>query len=197
MLDTDVLVKTKEVRLNDNIISELKERYIAFDVETTGFNNVNDRIIELGAVLFEKGKPVKRFGSLVNANISISPEVTKINHIDNEMISSAPGELEVYDEFIAFMGDAIKGNTIICAHNANFDMGFLRETFKRLGISSDIRFIDTLDISRRHVWRVENHKQGTLASYFGIVNECAHRAESDAVVCGKILWKLIDIVESK
>mgnify|MGYP002626295360 CR=1 FL=1 len=196
MLDNEVELKEKkttEVYFNHIVLDKLKQKYIAFDTETTGFSFTNDRIIELGAVLFENGKITKRFGTLVNAKINISPEVSLINHITNDMISSAPSEKEAYEKFIEFLDDALDGNTIICAHNAKFDMGFLTETFKRLGISANIKYIDTLYLSRKLVKGLYNYKQDTVAKHFGIINKESHRAVTDAETCGKILWNLLQL----
>lgn len=183
-------VRTREVRINDEVLESLKNRYIAFDVETTGLNSYNDRIIELGAVMFENGEITKSFGTLINAGVSVPPQVSAVNHITDDMLLDAPSEDEAYASFMGFLGDALDGETIICAHNARFDMGFLYQTFKRLGYRANIKYVDTLYLSRRKL-SLYNHKQGTVADHFGIVNRDAHRAESDAEVCGKILWKLL------
>ena len=94
---------------------------------------------------------------------------------------------------ISFWGDVLDTRTILCAHNARFDMDFLSETLMRLGYDGKIKYIDTLRLSKNMIYGVENHKQQTLANYFGIVNSHEHRAASDAKVCGEILLKLIDM----
>lgn len=187
------LVTAKELRVDDLIMDKLRHRYIAFDVETTGLSPYNDRIVEIGAVIFENQIPINEFGTLVNPGISISARVTAINHITNDMIESAPNETQVYNELISFLGDALDNYTIICAHNAKFDMGFLTETLMRLGYDANISYVDTLSISKKTVYGLENYKQPTLAKHFEIINEQEHRAASDAKVCGIILSKLLDI----
>ncbi len=186
-------VTTKAVSINSNVINSLKERYIAFDTETTGLNPINDRIIELGAVLFENGKPVKRFETLINVGMSIPARVTAVNNITNDMLENAPTEEKVYAEFIDFLKDVLNQRTIICAHNAKFDMGFLSETLMRLGYDAKINYIDTLSFSRKKIMGLYNYKQDTVAGYFNIKNEQVHRAASDAETCGKILWKLLEL----
>ena len=186
-----VNVVAQKTVLDANIIESVKRRYIAFDVETTGFSATNDRIVEVGAVLFENGEIVNSYSSLVNPLRSIPAAATSVNHITNEMIKSAPMENTVYSELKQFLGDALQGNTVICAHNAKFDMDFLCETFKRQGISANIVYLDTLAISRKYL-KLENYKQDTVAAADGIVNEQSHRAVTDAEVCGKILWQLLD-----
>ena len=106
------------------------------------------------------------------------------------MLSRAPTESQVYPSFVDFLGDALQGKTIICAHNATFDMGFLSATLERLGYNGKIRYVDTLSLSRRRL-KLENYKQNTIADHYGFVNMNAHRADSDAEICGKILWELL------
>lgn len=170
---------------------QLEKAFIAFDVETTGLDPYTDRIIELGAVLFVNQKPVKSFSSLVDPNVPIPSSVTAINHITDEMLEDAPSERTIYPQFIEFLGSAIDGDIIMCAHNANFDFSFLDQTFFRLGYSSRIRYVDTLYLSRTCLNGVRNYKQSTLESYFGLSNPAAHRAVHDAENCGKILCKML------
>lgn len=186
-------VTTKPVVVNEDVVNSLKRRYIAFDTETTGLNPSKDRIIELGAVLFENGKPVKRFQTLINAGVEIPARVTAVNNITNDMLESAPTEATVYSEFIDFLEDVLNQKTIICAHNARFDMGFLSETLMRLGYDANINYIDTLSFSKNKISGLYNYKQDTVAGYFNIKNEQAHRAASDAETCGKILWNLLEL----
>lgn len=173
-----------------DVFNSLNRRYIAFDVETMGLNAYSDRIVELGAVLFESGTIVNQYSTLVNPGIPIPAAASRVNHISNEMIRSAPTEANVYPSFVSFLGDALQGSTIICAHNAKFDMDFLSETLRRLGFNGNIRYVDTLALSRKHL-KLENYKQDTVAASFGIVNQNSHRAVTDAKVCGKILWELL------
>ncbi len=186
------VVTTRPVVINNYTIEKLKTRYIAFDTETTGLNPSRDRIIELGAVLFENGKCVKRFQSLVNPGVFIPARVTAVNNITNSMIKNAPTEEIVYSELAEFLKDAYNEQTIICAHNARFDMSFLSETLMRLGYNANINYIDTLTFAKQKIKGLYNYKQDTVAHYFDIVNEQAHRAASDAETCGKILWNLIE-----
>lgn len=88
-------INISEFMLNISNVNEVKKRYYAFDVETTGLNSYSDRIIELGVVLFENGVPVNSFGSLINAEVNISAEASRVNNITNSMIENAPKEKEV------------------------------------------------------------------------------------------------------
>lgn len=184
-------VDCKEIYLNNDIINQLKHKYISFDIETTGLDPIQDRIIEIGAVLFENRTPVSKFGTLVNSNKEISSEAMRVNNISNEMVNDSPLESEVYPKFISFLDEALSGKVIICAHNARFDISFLKNTLERLGYNGTIVYIDTLSISR-DILSLENYKQSTVAEYFNIINKDAHRAVSDAEVCGEILNNFLD-----
>ena len=172
------------------VTEELQKRYIAFDVETTGLSSFSDRIVELGAVVIEDGQIASKYSTLVNPGCSIPLAATQVNHITNDMLSRAPTESQVYPSFVNYLGDALQGKTIICAHNATFDMGFLSATLERLGYNGKIRYVDTLSLSRRRL-KLDNYKQNTIADHYSLVNMNAHRADSDAEICGKILWELL------
>lgn len=190
-------VSANKIQIDNCTLKALKQRYIAFDVETTGLSPYNDRIIELGAVLFENGIPVKKYGTLVNPMVNIPTAASEVNHITNQMIKDAPAEKEVYTNLIDFLGDALQEKTVICAHNAKFDMDFLSETLMRLGYNANIYYVDTLSLSRNLVKGLVNYKQYTVATHFELYNLNAHRAESDAEICGNILWELLEIMEKE
>jgi len=186
-------VRTHKAQIDNATISKLKAKYIAFDVETTGLSSTGDRIVEVGAVRFENGEITDRYGTLVNPRVMIPPTASAINNITNDMLATAPPEEEVYANLIRFLGDSLNEQTAICAHNAQFDLDFLSETLMRLGYDAKIFYVDTLSLSRNLVKGLENYKQHTVAAHFGVTNEQAHRAISDAEVCGKILWELLGL----
>lgn len=186
------MVIVNHLSVDDAVAERLLERVIAFDVETTGLSAKSNRIIEIGAVLFENGEESKRYSTLVDAGVNVPPTVTAINHITNEMLLTAPREKFVYPEFLAFLGDALEGKTMLCAHNARFDMDFLSETLMRLGYDATISCVDTLALSRKML-KLRSNKLNTVAQYFGIENEQAHHAVADAEVCGKILQELLKL----
>lgn len=186
-------ITTYKTQLDCVAVKELKKRYIAFDVKTSGLNPMNDRIVEIGAVLFEKGEIIKRYSTLVNSETFIPQNVTAINHITND----APKEFEVYAELVDFLGDVLSRKTAICAHNATFNMNFLSETLMRLGYDGEICYVDTLSHSRNLIKGLCNYKQDTVAKHFDILNNQSHRAVTDAETCGKILWNLLQIKEKE
>ena len=183
---------SKKIEVGAREESRLRKCFIAFDVETTGLSPATDRIVELGAVLFQDGEVSKTFSSLVNPGIPIPASATSINHITNKMLSKAPTETEIYPQLVSFFGGAMCGEIIMCAHNARFDFSFLCSSLSRLGYDANIVYIDTLGFARKTLHGLENYKQCTLEKYFGLVNAASHRASSDAENCGKILLKLLD-----
>lgn len=186
------IVTATRLTLNKAVYEQLTKRYIAFDVETTGLSPFSDRIIELGAVRFVNGVAVDTFSTLVNPGILIPPSATAINHITNEMVQAAPKERDVYEKFLDFLGDAAYGGGILCAHNARFDFGFLEKTLSRLGVDAELKYVDTLALSRQFIPGLPNYKQGTIEAHFGFTNKSSHRASSDAEMCGRILNQILN-----
>lgn len=192
---TEPYVSTMCHVVNAAITDQMKKHFIAIDIETTGLSPSKDRIIELGAVEFIDGREVRRFSTLINVGISIPATATQVNHITNDMIRDAPSEQIVYPSFINFLGDAVKGKVFLCAHNASFDFGFLENTLRRLGIKVVLHYVDTLSLCRKSIKGLPNYKQSTIEHHFGFKNAAAHRAVSDAEMCGKILLKALECEE--
>ncbi|HAB67292.1 MAG TPA: hypothetical protein DCE23_07995 [Firmicutes bacterium] len=197
MNETEKNVTAKLYYINKDVISSVKKKFIALDFETTGIDSRVDRVVEIGAVIYENGKIIKTFDKLVNPNKLISPEASKVSKITNEMIENSPSETDLYPEFIEFLGNALNGEIYICAHNARFEIGFITETLNRLGYKGSFKFLDTLYISKILITGLKDYKQDTVASHFNIVNRQSHRACTDAETCGNILLELIKIAENK
>ena len=188
-------VSVRLVNLSEETERRLRQRFIAFDTETTGLSPARDRICELGAVLFENGTAVRRFDTLVNPDVRMSYGATKVNHITDRMLYTAPSEKEVYPRLMDFFrggeDDGQEREILLCAHNARFDMAFLKSALERNGIGGKLVFVDTLELSRQFLRRSPDYRLGTVGDFFGIVNREAHRASADAEVCGQILCRLL------
>ena len=183
-------VVIEEVELFKEVVGQLNKKFIAFDTETTGFSPYKDRIIELGAVLFINNRETAYFNSLVKTDVKNSYHAYKVNKISEKMLESAPLEKDIYPKLVEFLEEVLNGNIILVAHNAIFDMRFLKNTLERLGYSGHIRYLDTLKIS--YMFPTIDHHQSTIAEYLGIRNEEEHRAYTDALTCGKILNKILE-----
>jgi len=120
-------------------------QYVALDVETTGLSPQNgDRVIEIGAVAIENQSIIAEFSSLIDIDKRIPWQVQQVHGITNEMLEGEPKPDEVWSEFYNF----ITKSTLV-AHNASFDVGFLRHEFALLGMSLNNRFLCTLKMSRK------------------------------------------------
>lgn len=173
-------------------IKQLKEKFIVVDTETTGLNSIFDRILSIGAVIYEDGEPVNQFYSLINQPVIIPVEATEINGITKEMIKDAPSELQVMSDFRDFCGDAIQGKTLFVAYNSSFDFKFIKSAMERCSIEGNVRHFDVLSYSRKKIAELKNYKQVTVAKHLGIDNSNAHNAMVDCNMCANILLKLLE-----
>ncbi|MBQ9010582.1 MAG: 3'-5' exonuclease [Clostridia bacterium] len=180
--------------LSAPLLSVLEKRFIAFDTETTGLDSYYDRIIEVGAVLFQNGVPVRQYSSLIHSVNRVPYEARMVNHITDQMVRNAPAPEKVYPELLEFFGDAMTGDTVLVGHNATFDMKFLASQFSRMGISADIVYADTCSLSRVALPKLYSHSQDMVAHAFGIQNRQSHRAVTDAEVCGRIMGRMIPLL---
>lgn len=162
--------------------------YIVFDIETTGLNTSEDRIIEIGAIKVIDGIVVDEFNRLINPGFKISEQITAINGITNEMLEheSYPGV--VLAEFNRFISES----EFIIGHNAiRFDYPFIQSEFKRNYIKhTPIRCRDTIWISKQKLKHIRSFSLKNLTAHFGIVNETAHRALSDVYATYELFLKL-------
>lgn len=191
-------VTATKAELSRENITCLQNTFIALDTETTGLTPNIDSIIEVGVVRFRNGIISEEYGSLVNINKSISHAASRVNHITTEMLhEQGKSPEDVYNELYSFMKDALEGKTIICAHNASFDMSFIIPELEKQGYSGNIKYIDTFTLSKRLIKGLPDYKQSTIMNYFGLTNKKAHRAVSDAEVCGMILVELLKLNEKQ
>lgn len=177
-------------------ISNINE-FIAVDLETTGLSSYEDKILEIGAAHFKDGKIINKFNMLINPKIPISAKITSINGITNEMVKNEQCEYEVTKSFYDFVKVPASRGVIFCAHNANFDFGFLENAFNRNKISLSLKYMDTLQLAKLYIEDTKNYKQSTLEEYFNISNEKSHRALTDAMACGEIFISLIELYRLK
>ncbi|MBN8880931.1 MAG: DEDD exonuclease domain-containing protein [Salana multivorans] len=163
--------------------------FVVVDLETTGGAATGDRITEIGAVRVRGGEVLGELGTLVNPGRAIPPTITVLTGITDAMVVAAPSEEEVVPTFLEFARDAV-----LVAHNARFDVGFLRAACDRLGIEWPRPLVvDTLALARRVVTRDEapNHKLGSLARLFHAAVAPDHRALTDARATVDVLHGLL------
>lgn len=166
--------------------------YVAFDLETSGLNCETDEIIEIGALKVKGGKVAERFNQLIRPKVPVTPQITAITGITNEMLEKAQPVEKVIPEFILFCRDEI-----MLGHNVMFDYKFTKVYAKRYGLPFEKKGIDTLKIARKVLPDLESKSLGALCEHYEIVNQAAHRAYHDALATAKIYHMLAHFYEEK
>ena len=171
MIDDEALMITNP---KDKKIDE--EEFVVFDIETTGLNSHTNKIIEIGAVKIKAGRIIDRYSQLINPGISIPYHITEITSITNEQVANQPKIDEVIGKFVDFIGDAV-----LVAHNAPFDMGFIKRDIKEyLNIDLENSVIDTLQMARDLFPDFKKYGLGDLNKSLGLALEKHHRAVDDS-----------------
>jgi DNA polymerase-3 subunit epsilon len=175
--------------------------FTAFDIETTGLDPKLDRIVEFGAIKFDRQGIMARYSTLINPEIPMPEEAGKINGISDAMLSGKPIIEETLPHFLKFIQ-----NTVIIAHNAPFDCGFVNENLKRLYNAEDSARIpfpalpnpiaDTLVLCREFLPGRKSYSLQNLAADLGISTRNAHRAEDDALLCMEIFIRSMEQCKS-
>ena len=164
-------------------------RYVALDVETTGLSpQKGDRVIEIGAVAIKNQRIVAEFSSLIDTGRKIPWRVQQVHGITNKMLQNEPEPDVVWRKFYKFIA-----GSILIAHNASFDIRFLRHEFALLGMGMNNRSLCTLKMSRKHYPLLPNHKLETVSRYLlGKLCEQMqmHRALDDAKLAGMIFIEM-------
>lgn len=164
--------------------------FTAFDTETTGLNPEEEKILEIGAVSFDRLGIRARYNVLINPQRKILPEITRVNGIDDSMVSGKLTFAENVPHFLGFIKDSV-----LIAHNTPFDLGFVNNELKLAGMKPlENQTADTLTLSRAMLPNLGKYNLQFLAKYFEINVVNAHRAEDDARVCMEVFLKLLEMV---
>lgn len=161
--------------------------YVVFDVETTGFSNVYDTIIELAAVKIKNGQVIDTFERFSNPHRPLTAKIIELTHITDDMLVNAPEIEDVIKEFHDFVGDSV-----VVAHNAAFDLGFLYVAYKKAGLEG-IRHpgLDTVELSRLVNPGQKSHSLKTLTKKYNIDLTQHHRAIYDTEATGELMLHLL------
>ena len=171
---------------------DLEGTYVVFDIETTGFSAVTDRIIEIGAVKVEDGKITDKFSTFVNPKRPIPFRITELTGITDEMVIDSPDIETILPQFIEFIGDAV-----LVAHNASFDVGFIEQNCKRQKIEVDFTYVDTVALARVLLPALNRFKLDTVAKALNISLENHHRAVDDAGCTAEIFVKFVQMLKER
>ena len=165
------------------LINKYTPDYVIFDLETTGISPNYDEVIEISALKVKGGEVVDEFNTLVNPGRKIPFGATKVNGITNAMVAEAPAFSHVLAEFLDFAE-----GLVLVGHNiARFDMKFIwRDAEQYFGEIPQNNYVDTLQVARKHLPKMDHHRLVDLAEYYGISSEGAHRALNDCYMNQKV-----------
>ena len=182
------IVKASSV-FDDNVLpEELKSNvYVVFDLETTGLDLMNNGITEIGAVKIINGEIKEHFTTLVKPDYFISEKITELTGITEEMVKDSPKISSVIPDFMKFIDGAI-----LVAHNAEFDVKFIKRFAGVEEYEINNKVLDTMDLARKYLPQLRKNDLATIAEYFGIIFH-HHRALSDAYATAEAFIELMKI----
>ena len=169
--------------------------YCVLDLETTGFSATTEKITEVGIMKVKNGEVIDEFSTFVNPEKHIPERVTEVTNITDEMVKDAETIKEIFPKILEFLGD--DKETVIVAHNANFDVGFLKQNAKSLGYDFDYTYLDTLSLAKDLFPDYKKYKLGKIAENLGIKVEVAHRALDDVDTTVKVFNVMVDMLKEK
>ena len=191
--DLKILYGTEAYFVNDTAKCIFGKKYpafdeemVVFDIETTGLSNRTCKIIEIGAVKIKAGSIIDKFNIFVDPECPIPEEITKLTSITDADVNGAPKEREALQMFFDFCKDEL-----LIAHNANFDIGFIRVAAERQEMPFNNPYLDTLGLSRYVNPELKNHKLDTIVNYYNIGDFHHHRASDDAEVLARIFIEML------
>ena len=159
--------------------------YYAIDTETTGFSAIHDKIIEISILKIHDGAVVDEFNSLVSPDMPIPDAASATNHIVDSDVADAPHYKEVAESVARFLPSCI-----IIGHNVQFDLSFLSAMLYGINTFMDLQYIDTLDLARKKLPDLPNHKLQTVIAHLGITTDNAHRAHDDVKATVEVFERL-------
>ncbi len=170
----------------------LDDTYVVFDLETTGFSAIKDKIIEIGAVKVVQGEIVDSFSTFVNPRRPIPFEITKLTSITDEMVMEYPDIETILPQFLEFVGDAV-----LVAHNASFDVGFIEQNCRYQDIEPHFISVDTVALARVLLPTLSKYKLNVVAKALHISLENHHRAVDDAGATAEIFVKFVQMLKER
>ena len=186
------LTEDNKDAIEDANDKSLSQEFVVFDLETTGFSNINDKITEIGAVKIRDFEIADRFSELVNPEKDISYRVQELTGITNEMVKDKPTIEEILPKFMEFVGD-----DVLVAHNADFDTGFIMQKCKEQGLEYKNKKVDTLMLARIMLPNLKRYKLDKVAKEVGVQLLNHHRAVDDAEATANIFIKFLGMLKKQ
>ena len=170
----------------------LDTEFVAFDIETTGLNAQDERMTEIGAVIFSGGEIKSTFNTFVNPQKPIPANITELTGIRDSDVKDAPLEKEAMEQFMAYAGDRP-----LIAHNAHFDVGFMTAAALRSGLKFSPVFLDTLALSQALLPELKRFKLDIVSNHLGLPQFNHHRASDDAMVVARMMDKFLPMLRAQ
>lgn len=170
----------------------LDTTYCVLDLETTGFSPRLEKITEIGVMKYQDGKVIDKFSCFVNPEKSIPPRVVEVTGITDDMVRNAETIDKVFPKLLEFIKDSV-----LVAHNAEFDIGFLRHFARELGYEFDFTYLDTLSLAYELFPEYKTYKLGRIAKNLGIKVDVAHRALDDVDTTVKVFKVMLDMLRER
>ena len=186
------LVDDLKGMVTDSQNQDLDADYVVFDLETTGFSPETNLIIEIGAVKVQNGKIVDKFSTFVNPQVPIPFRIEQLTSINDSMVIDAPVIADILPEFMKFCEGCV-----MVAHNADFDMSFIKKNCQRLDIPCKPTIVDTVALARVLLPNLNRFKLDTVAKALGVSLENHHRAVDDAGCTAEIFVKFIEMLRER
>ena len=178
--------------VHGDLDADFDAEYVAFDLETTGLSAQHDVIIEIGAVVMKRGEVLDTFQTFVAPGRKLTPKIIDLTGITDEMLVGAPPIDEILPKFLEFVG-----GRPLCAHNADFDIGFVTAACERLNIPVQPTSLDTLILAQNLLPDLGKYKLNIVADFLSLPDFNHHRASDDAITCGYLLARFYTMLEEK
>lgn len=171
---------------------DIDTTYCVLDLETTGFSATTEKITEVGIMKIKNGEVLDQFSCFVNPEKHIPQRVSEVTNITDDMVADSETIDKVFPKILDFIKDSV-----LVAHNAPFDMGFLKQNAKNLGYEFDYTYLDTLSLAKDLFPDYKKYKLGKIADNLGIKVEVAHRALDDVDTTVKVFNVMMDMLKKR
>ena len=166
--------------------------YVAFDLETTGLSSLHDTIIEIGAAIMKGNEVLSTFQTFVDPHRPLQPKIVDLTGINDPMLAGQPDISEAMPKFLEYVG-----SRPLCAHNADFDIGFVTAACEKLGLPFHPTYVDTLILAQNLMPELGKYKLNIVADALSLPDFNHHRASDDAITCGYLLMRFFKMMQEQ
>ena len=168
------------------------EEYVAFDLETTGLSSLHDTIIEIGAAIMKGNEVLSTFQTFVDPHRPLQPKLVDLPGITDQLLAGQPDISEAMPKFLEYVG-----SRPLCAHNADFDIGFVTAACEKLGLPFHPTYVDTLILAQHLMPELGKYKLNIVADALSLPDFNHHRASDDAITCGYLLMRFFKMMQEQ